>query len=53
MVFKPYLKELENSHFSDSVTIIGCGSSLHAALYAQHYLKVFRAFKKVIVLDAS
>ena len=53
LLFKPYLKEIENAHFSDNLTIIGCGSSLNAALYVQHFLKLSKAFKKIIVLDAS
>ena len=52
-MFKPYLHEIEGVVFSDSLSIIACGSSLNAALYTQHFFKVFRTFKKVVCLDAA
>lgn len=51
--FKPYLATLEGVTFGDSLTLLGCGTSHHAGIYAQYFFKILQSFKRVVAIDAA
>jgi fructoselysine-6-P-deglycase FrlB-like protein len=44
---------LDGVTFGDNITLLGCGSSHFATIFAMHFFKMLKNFKKVLALEAS
>lgn len=49
--FEPDFERVKAVPFDDYLSFIACGSSLYAALAAQHFYKKLKTFKKIGVFD--
>ena len=53
MKFEPEFDRVKALSFGPYLTMIACGSSMHAAFASEHFFKLLKCFKKVNIKDPA